>query len=90
MVWEGKYGPAFLVGVAQFLLFAGGLVGGYQVIKDNQAVQQDQTRELKAVVSELRQSAEATGNRVTKVEATVDGINHSLDRIERKVEAISR
>jgi len=86
--WDGKFGPASIIGVAQLLLFAAGGVVVVQRMQDGIDTAKAQVVEVRSAVDELRRASASTGERVTRVEAQTDFVARSLDRIEKKVDSI--
>ena len=84
MQWEGKIGPATVVGVIQLLLILfGGIVTVSQMQNgiDNSKLA---VSELKNVVSSIQVSQAINAERVGKLETSIGFIASSVQRLEER------
>lgn len=87
--WEWKFGPATIGVVVQTVAILGMGWLAFESVKNVVESSKQQVIELKMVVKEMQNAAQIEGNRITRVEAVVEGVNKSLDRIETKIDSAS-
>lgn len=85
--WEGKFGPAAIIGSIQTIIIVIGGVITVARMQDGIENARSAVVELRSIVSEMQRSSLIAVERVTKVEAQNEFIVRSLDRIEKKMEA---
>lgn len=84
--WEGKIGPATVIGLAQLLLI---LIGGLVTVSQMQnGIENSKlaVSELKNVVSSIQASQAINAERVGKLETSIGFIASSVQRLESKVD----
>ncbi len=85
--WDGKVGPATLIGVIQLLIIViGGIVTVAQIQNGVQNTKESVT-ELKNVVTTLQSAQSANSERTIKLEAAVTYIQDAVKRLESTASA---
>ena len=83
--WEGKIGPAAVIGIVQVALWAVGGIVVVERMQDGIDTAKQQIVETRAAIDELRRSNQTTGERVTRIEAQSQFVEKALERIEKVV-----
>lgn len=87
--WDGKVGWGTIATGIMTVVVIGGIVAGYgsmRTASDNSTLA---VEKLTALVLEVQKSNAANAERITRVEEQNKAMAAGLDRIERKVDALS-
>ena len=89
MQWEGKFGPASLLAVAQLLALVVGMVYGYAKLENTAANTAETTSVLRDIIGKQRARTDAISDRMIKVETTLTNVATTVDRLDTKLDKIT-
>src|SRR5262245_48449164 len=88
--WENKIGMATVTGVMQVIILIVTIAVAFNSVKDAIDNSKVAVTELKNIVTTIQSANAANAERITRVEERTDSVVKSLDRIERKVDALTQ
>lgn len=89
MQWEGKFGPASLLAMAQLATLIIGLVYGYAKLENTAANTASTTSVLREIISKQRERTDIINDRMIKVETTLGSVAVAVDRLDSKIDKIT-
>ena len=89
MQWEGKFGPAALLAIAQLAALVVGMVYGYAKLENTATNTAATTSTLREVISKQRERTDSINDRMIKVETVVSGVASAVERLDLKLDKIT-
>ena len=89
MQWEGKFGPAALLAIAQLLALIVGMVYGYAKLENTASNTAATTTTLREIVGKQRERTDTMNDRLIKVETVVSNVATTVERLDLKLDKIT-
>ena len=90
MQWEGKFGPAAVLAIAQLAVLVVGAVYTYAKLENTAANTAATTTTLREIVGKQRERTDAINDRMIKVETTLTGVATTVERLDLKLDNITK
>ena len=89
MQWEGKFGPAAVLAIAQLAVLVVGAVYTYAKLENTAANTAATTTTLREIVGKQRERTDTMNDRLIKVETVVSSVASAVDRLDLKLDKIT-
>ena len=89
MHWEGKFGPAAVLAIAQLAVLVVGAVYTYAKLENTAANTAATTTTLREIVGKQRERTDTMNDRLIKVETVVSNVATAVDRLDLKLDKIT-
>lgn len=89
MKWDGKFGPASLLSMAQLAALVIGMVYGYAKLENTANNTAATTATLREIISKQRDKQDQIGDRMIKVETTLSSVATAVDRLDQKFDKMT-